>query len=82
MGKKETCQGNEQTNERRKGKEHEAVQLLIEIGYLSNEPFDIDLIGFDGLIEILVVIAFSFLRRFHAGISRGFRRGRAGSLLL
>ena len=82
MGKKETCQGNEQTNECGKRQKHKPVQFLIESGYLSNEPFDIDLIGFDGLIEILVVITFSFLRRFHVGISRGFRRGRVGSLLL
>jgi len=45
------------------------------------EPFDIDLIGFDGLIEIGVIVVVSFLRRVHGGISGEFRRGRVGSPL-
>ena len=63
---KNSCQCDEQTNERGKGQKHKPIQFFIEGGYLIDKPHDIDLIGFDSLIEILMVIAVSFLRRFHA----------------
>ena len=55
MGKNKRDEGEDKTNKCGEGQKHQAVEFLIEGGKLLNEPFDIDFVGFDGLVEKLVI---------------------------